>query len=56
MITTGIIMFIVGVLLINFLQPKEDLRLIQLRLLPKIMALLITIGGIVVFVVGLLNT
>jgi hypothetical protein len=55
MIITGIIMFVVGVLLINFLQPQEDVRRIQLLLLPKIIALLITIGGILVFLIGLLT-
>ena len=56
MIITGIIMFFVGVLLINFLQPNpHDVRLIQLKLLPKIIALLITFGGIIVFLVGLIS-
>jgi hypothetical protein len=56
MIITGIIMFFVGVLLINFLQPNPpDVRLIQLKLLPKIIALLITFGGIIVFLVGLIS-
>ncbi len=49
-------MFFVGVLLINFLQPNPpDVRLIQLKLLPKIIALLITFGGIIVFLVGLIS-
>lgn len=56
MITTGILMFIIGVLLINFLQPNErDVRLIQLQIFPKIIALIITIGGIIVFLAGLLK-
>ena len=56
MTIVGIIMFFVGVLLINFLQPKPpDVRLIQLHILPKIIAILITFGGIIMFLVGLLN-
>ncbi len=56
MIIAGIIMFFVGVLLINFLQPNPpDVRLIQLHVLPKIIALLITFGGIIVFLVGLFS-
>jgi flagellar biosynthesis protein FliQ len=55
MIITGIITFIIGVALINFLQPKADVRYIQLQFMPKVVALGITLVGILVFVIGVIK-
>jgi len=54
MILTGIIMFIIGLALMKFLEPKEDVRIIQLHAGPKIATLLLTFGGILVFVIGII--
>jgi len=55
MIFVGIIMLIAGVALMRFLAPKENVRLIQLELWPKIVALLITIIGLVGLIIGFVS-
>jgi hypothetical protein len=52
MIITGILMIVAAIALIGFLKPKEDVRLIQLELWPKILAILIGIGGLIVLMIG----
>lgn len=53
MIVIGVIMIIAAIALMNFLAPKEDIRLIQLELWPKILALLIGIAGLIVLIIGI---
>jgi hypothetical protein len=53
LIIIGIIMFISGVALIRFLEPKADVRMIQLKTEPKIFALSLAFGGIAAFAIGL---
>ncbi len=48
-------MIIIGGMLLRFLEPKEDVRLIQLELWPKIIATLILLFGLIFLVVGIGN-
>jgi len=48
-------MFIVGVVLINFLQPKADVRTIQLSAGPKVIALLIIFIGLIILIIGIIQ-
>jgi hypothetical protein len=58
MVFTGIILYIAGVVLTNFLTPKENVRarMIQMRTEPKVFAQILTYAGIAIIILGVLRT